>query len=154
MIRSALSKMKSGKAAGPTGILAEMLKASSDEGIQLMKELCQLFVNGKGIASEWEESYIKNIYKGKGDALDRGNYRGLKMTDQAMKLSEHVLEDSIRDMVDIYGMQFGFVSGRGTADAIFIVRQIHEKYIARKEPLYLAFVYLKKAFIRIPRDVI
>ena len=31
------------------------------------------------------------------------------MTDQAMKLSEHVLEDSIRDMVDIGGMQFGFV---------------------------------------------
>ena len=89
MIRSALSKMKSGKAAGPSGITAEMLKATGDEGIQLMKELCQLVVNGKGIPSEWEESYIKNLYKGKGDALDRGNYRGLKMTDQAMKLSEH-----------------------------------------------------------------
>lgn len=58
-----------------------MLKATGDEGIQLMKELCQLVVNGKGIPSDWEESYIKNLYKGKGDALDRGNYRGLKMTD-------------------------------------------------------------------------
>ena len=76
------------------------------------------------------------------------------MKDQAMKLSEYVLEDSIRDMVDIYGMQFGFLSGRGTADAIFIVRQIQEKYIARKKPLYLAFADLKKAFVRIPRDVI
>ena len=41
MITSALSKMKSGKAAGPSGILAEMLKANSDEGIQLMKAFCQ-----------------------------------------------------------------------------------------------------------------
>ena len=154
MIRAALSKMKCGKAAGPSGITAEMLKATGDEGIQLMKELCQLVVNGKGIPSDWEESYIKNLYKGKGDALDRGNYRGLKMTDQAMKLSEHVLEASIRDMVDIDGMQFGFVSGRGTTDAIFIARQIQEKYIARKKPLYLAFVDLEKAFDRIPRDVI
>ena len=57
-------------------------------------------------------------------------------------------------MVDIGGMQFGFVSGRGTTDAIFIARQIQEKYIARKKPLYLAFVDLEKAFDRIPRDVI
>ena len=41
MIRSALSKMKSGRSAGPSGILAEMLKANSDEGIQLMKAFCQ-----------------------------------------------------------------------------------------------------------------
>ena len=40
-----------------------MVKATCDEGIQLMKELCQLVVNGKGIPSEWEESYIKNLYK-------------------------------------------------------------------------------------------
>ena len=71
-----------------------------------------------------------------------------------MKLSEHVLDTSIRDMVDIDGMQFGFVSGRGKTDAIFIARQIQEKYIARKKPLYLGFVDLEKAFDRIPRDVI
>ena len=58
-----------------------MLKATGDDGIQLMKELCQLVVNRKGTPSDWEESFIKNLYKGKGDALDRGNYRGLKMTD-------------------------------------------------------------------------
>ena len=87
-------------------------------------------------------------------ALVRDNYRVLKMTDQAIKLSEHILDASIRDMVDIDGMQFGFVSGRGTTDAIFIARQIQEKYIASKKPLYLAFVDLEKAFDRIPRDVI
>ena len=71
MIRVALSKMKCGKAGGPSGITAEMLKATGDKGIQLMKELCQIVVNGKGIPSDWEESYIKNLSKGKGDALER-----------------------------------------------------------------------------------
>ena len=35
-------------------------------------------------------------------------------------------------MVDIDEMQFGFVPGRGTTDAIFIVCQLQEKYIAAK----------------------
>ena len=81
MIRVTLSKMKCGKATGPSGTIAEMLKATGDDGIQLMKELYLLVVNRKGIPSDWEESFIKNLYIGKGDALDRGNYRGLKMTD-------------------------------------------------------------------------
>ena len=57
-------------------------------------------------------------------------------------------------MVDIDGMQFGFVSGRGKTDAIFIARQIQEKYIARKKHLYLGFVDLEKAFERIPKNVL
>ena len=47
------------------------------------------------IPREWEESYIQNLYKGKGDALDRGNYRGLKLTDQVMKVLEHDLQSHI-----------------------------------------------------------
>jgi len=72
--------------------------------------------------TDWEESIILNLYKGKGDALDRGNYRGLKLTDQVMKLLERVLDSYIRKMVNVDEMQFGFVPGRGTTDAIFIVR--------------------------------
>ena len=32
--------------------------------------------------------------------------------------------------------QFGFVPGRGTRDAIFIVRQLQEKYLAAKKTLH------------------
>ena len=91
------------------------------------------------------------MYKGKGDALNRRNYRGLKLTDQVMKLLERVLDSSIRKMVDIDAMQFGFVPGRGTTDAIFTIRQLQEKYIKADKHLYLAFVDLEKAFDRVPR---
>jgi hypothetical protein len=37
--------------------------------------------------------------------------------------------------VDIDNMQFGFRSGKGTTDAIFIVRQLQEKYLAKKRDL-------------------
>ena len=153
-ILSALGKMKSGKAAGPSGITAEMLLAAGPDGVELIRQLAVRIFSGDPIPKDWEESYILNLYKGKGDALDRGNYRGLKLTDQVMKLLERVLDTSIRSMVDINEMQFGFVPGRGTTDAIFIARQLQEKHIAAKKPVYFAFVDLEKAFDRVPREVL
>ena len=48
-------------------------------------------------------------------------------------------------------MQFGFMSGKGTVDAIFIVRQLQEKFMEKRKDLFYAFVDLEKAFDRIPR---
>ena len=95
-----------------------------------------------------------SLYKGKGDALNRGNYRGLKLIEQVMKVLERVVEGLIRQRVEIDEMQCGFMSGRGTTDAIFIVGQLQEKHLAANKPLYMAFVDLEKAFDRVPRDVI
>ena len=86
--------------------------------------------------------------------LNRGNYRGLKLIEQVMKVLERVVEGLIRQRVEIDEMQCGFMSGRGTTDAIFIVRQLQEKHLAANKPLYMAFVDLEKAFDRVPRDVI
>ena len=45
-----------------------------------------------------------------------------------MKVTEHVFERRIRQKVKIDAMQFGFMSGKGTTDAIFTVRQMQGKY--------------------------
>ena len=64
-----------------------------------------------------------------------------------MKVLEHVEEGLIRQRVEIDEMQCGFVLGCGTTDALFMVRQLHEKHLIANKPLYVAFVYLeKKAF--------
>ena len=36
------------------------------------------------------------------------------------------------DQVSIDNMQFGFMPGKGTTDAIFIMRQVQEKHQAKK----------------------
>jgi Reverse transcriptase (RNA-dependent DNA polymerase) len=67
---------------------------------------------------------------------------------------KHELEIRIRDRVKIDEMQFGFSKGKGTTGAIFIVRQLQEKYLGVKRELWLAFVDLEKAFIRVPREIL
>ena len=51
-------------------------------------------------------------------------------------------------------MQFGYMPGRGTVDAIFTLRQVQEKTLEGNRSQYWAFVDLEKAFDRVPRELI
>ena len=154
MVYSAIKSTKAGKAAGPSEVVVEMIQAAGDETLTLITELVNCIIYEERIPDDWNLSFITNCYKGKGDALEWGNYRGLKMLDQVLKIVERVFEVSIREQVCIDSMQFGFMPGKGTTDAIFILRQLHEKHISKKKNLYFAFVDLEKAFDRIPRKVL
>lgn len=112
--------------------------------IELTRELTEKVFSWGVIPSDWEESFIINLFKKKGDALDRGNYRGLKLTDQVMKLVERVLESFMREMVNIDEMQVGYMPGRGTTEAIFKSQQLHKKYLATESPLSLTCIDLEK----------
>ena len=153
-VRTALKKMKEGNAAGVSGIVAEMLKASGEAGLELFTELFNNIVKEDKVPNDWEMSIIINCFKGKGDAVEQGNFRGLKLLEHLMKVFERVIEKYIQDAVDIDEMQFGFMPGKGTMDAIFIARQVQEKFLAKKKDLYFTFVDLEKAFDRVPRQVV
>ena len=64
------------------------------------------------------------------------------------------MDGLIRQLVSIDDSQFGFVPGRGTTDAIFVDRQLQEKYLAASKRLYMAFLDLEKAFDQVPQKVI
>ena len=140
-LKKAISKIMSGKAAGPSGIVVEMIKAAGDTGATMIRNLATAIIRDGKVPTDWEQSFIVCLYEGNGVALDRGKNRGLKLTEQAMKILERIVDGLIRKVVSIDHSQFGFVPGRGTTDAIFVVRQLQEKY-------------LEKAFDRVPRKVI
>ena len=146
MVKKAVSKMKSGKAAGPSGIVMEMIKAAGDTGATMIRDLATAIIHEDKVPTDCEQRFIVCLYKGKGDAMDRGNYRGLKLTKEAMKILERIVDGLIRQVVSIDDSQLGFVPGSGTTDAIFVVRQLQEKYLAVNKRLYMAFVDLEKAF--------
>ena len=154
MVRKAVCKMIPEKAAGPSGVVSEMIKASGGAGIELIRDLINAIIAQNCIPSNWQYSYIVNLYKGKGDALVRGYYRGLKLMDHLKKTVESVVKALIRRNINIDEMRSGFMPGRCTTDAIFILCQLQEKYMAVNKQLFLAFVDLEKAFDRVPRKII
>ena len=82
MVKKAISK--AGKALGPSGIVVEMIRAAGDMGASMIPDLAAAIIRDGKIPSDWEQSFIVCLYKGKGDALERGNYRSLKLTEQVM----------------------------------------------------------------------
>src|SRR5664279_4118418 len=97
---------------------------------------------------------MMNVYKGKGDVLECGSYRGIKLLEHVMKILEGVIDGRVRRIVKVDDMQLGFTAGKGTTDAIFVVMQLQEIYLAKKKDLWMAFVDLEKAFDRVPREVV
>ena len=57
---------------------------------------------------------------------------GIKLLEHATQVGETVVEGWVRKILKIDIMQFGFMAGRSTTDAIFIVRQLHEEYLTKR----------------------
>jgi len=46
----------------------------------------------------------------------------------AMKVTEKIFEHRIRQQTETDDMQFGFMKGKGTTDAIFMARRMQENF--------------------------
>ena len=152
-IVEAMQRMISGKATGTSEVSVEMIVASGEIGVKVMIELCQRVMDGRGMPDEWKTSMIVPIFKGKGDVMSCGSYRGVKLLKYALKIVERVLERQIRTLVNLNEMQFGFKPGKGTVNAIFIVKRMQEEYQNKDKKSYMCFVDMEKAFDRVPRKV-
>ena len=94
-IVEAIQSMKSGKATGPSEVSVEMIVASGEIGVKVMMEQCQRVLDGRRMPDEWKTSVIVPIFKGKGDVISCGLYRGVKLLEHAMKIVERILERQI-----------------------------------------------------------
>ena len=95
-VEEAIRNMKVGKAAGPSEIVVEMLKAAGNKGVKIMTKICNHVVREGAMPREWELSTLIPIYKGKGDPMECGSYRAIKLLEHGMKVLERVLERRLR----------------------------------------------------------
>ena len=121
-VRGTIRKMKQGKAAGLCEIITEMIVEGGRIAEEVMLQLCQRVLGRNGIPDEWKSSVMVPICKGRD--MNCGSYKGVKLLEHGMKIIERVLERRIQALVDFDEAQFGFMPGKGTADALFWVRRL------------------------------
>ena len=51
------------------------------------------------IPDDWKSSVVLQIYKGKGDPMECGSYRGIKLLEHAMKVVEIILELKVKSSI-------------------------------------------------------
>ncbi|XP_069973532.1 uncharacterized protein [Penaeus vannamei] len=74
------------------------------------------------ITEERRGSILVSIFKGKGDAQECSNYRGIKLMSHTLKILERIIDGRLREEVDIGKEQLGFMEGSGTFDGIFCLK--------------------------------
>ena len=75
------------------------------------------------------------------------------MFNHAINIVKRVLERRIRELVNVDAMQFGYMLGRETIDALFVVRRMQEKYNNKEKKLNKCFEDIEKAFDGVSRKM-
>ena len=68
-VRQAIQDLKVRKAAGPSDVTAEMIKAAGEQAVDWLTSICNRIVKEEAIPESCQMSELVAIYKGKGDVL-------------------------------------------------------------------------------------
>ena len=91
-VEAALKPVKGGKAAGPTEIQAEAITALGECGVDWLLEIFNKGWDSETVPKDWELSTLIPIFKNKGNTAECGNYRGINLLQQTMKMCERILD--------------------------------------------------------------
>ena len=152
-VRSAISMMKRNKAAGPDGVVMEMVEALENYGVMKLTEVInKIYDDGK-----FPDDLCKSIFitlPKKPGAVECGQHRIISLMSHITKIILRVLLQRARNHLtpEISNVQFGFVRDAGTRNAVFVLRSIAERAVEMQKDVFLCFIDYTKAFDKVRHD--
>lgn len=149
-ILSVINELSNDKAPGVDGLSAEFYKYAKHV---LLPHLCILFnsIFDKGVfPTEWCKAIICPLHKS-GNRNDTNNYRGISLLCTVSKIFTKILckrfEKWGKEQDKLFEEQSGFRKGYSTADNIFSLSSVIQKYLSKsKGRFYCLYVDFAKAF--------
>ena len=150
---ASLKSMQNSKSGGPDAFVNEILKINSQEIIPILRLIFNNILNSKEIP--WNISWMVPLYKN-GDKNELSSYRCINLSSCIEKLLTKIIKTRLTKFSDKYNiispLQSGFRKENSVIDNIYILKEIIAVYKNKKQPLYLCFIDLSKAFDSIPID--
>ena len=152
-IENAIKKLRKGKAVGPDEVAVEMIEATDDVGIELITHLANRIYDTGDIPLDLSRSVFIALPKKPG-AIECELHRTISLMSHVIKLILIVLVNRVRRKTqpEIADVQFGFVKGKGTRNAIFALRILAERCIEVQQDLFLCFIDYTKAFDKVRHE--
>jgi hypothetical protein len=146
-VEKAIKEIRDKKATGDDDISGDVLKLLGEDGLRLMTQL----INSMYVTGEWPRDFIEiTMYalKKKPKATKCSDHRTISIIAYAAKIVTRRLRRRIeRKTEDALGEdRFGFRRGKGTRDAIGMLRIISERTLFIDEELCAYFINWMKAF--------
>ena len=149
-VREAMRKMKTGKATGPDGLSIELIEALEEYGIEKVTTLLNEIYDTGQIAVDISRSIFIALPKKPG-ATDCELHQTISLMGHVTKLLLRIIMMRVRNKInpEIAEEQCGFVEGKGTTNAIFILRTLIERALEIQKDVYLCSIDYTKAFDRV-----
>ena len=139
----------------------------SDEALQILHKIIVIFWKLKSVPPTLKICILVPLLKDvNGDIHDCGNYRPIALMSNLLKLYQSILNTRLIEFLEktkyFHDEQHGFRKMRSIEDCHLLLKEIVNSYKYKKgprggtagpRPLYMAFLDMRKAFDRVPRQV-
>ena len=142
----ALKQLSRGKSPGPDNIPSEALIETNKDTRRIFLQVFNKIYADEEIPKTWCEGNIIRIYKGKGKKGKCSNERGITLSSNLGKLFERVINNRIKEVINMTPNQGGGIKGKSTSDHLIRITNFIKSNKAKKQKPILVFLDVTKAY--------
>ena len=145
-LQKAIKKLQRGKACSPDNIPNEAIIEGNDLTREVLNHQLNKILQTQDIPDEWQHGEIIRLYKDKGKKGLCSNERGITLASNIGKLFERIINERLKEIVEITDAQAGGRAGSATTDHLLILQQAIRSAKNRKKDVYIGLLDVTKAY--------